>query len=419
MLGVADSHQVSPMIPSSVPAVTVGPPPRHFALRLALLFSAPLIVNGFAMPYFPVWLSTLSLSDFEIGVVLAVPMFVRVITAPLAGLLADRLGERTIVLIWSGCLSLAIAMALFLVEDFWPVLVIYALQSAVYSPYLPIVEAIALSGVRRWGFDYAQMRVWGSVAFIGATMLGGWLIGLVGGAMVLPAMAVGFGLTIVMALAAPRVGRPRRPSPITALTEPPPQSLRQTDLQLLLVGVTLVNSSHAMLFAFSAIYWQHIGYSGTQIGVLWSAGVAAEVIMFFFAKAIIRRFSVWTMIFSGCLLAVVRWLIFPMDLGFSGYFVLQCFHAFTYAIMHTGMQLKLVERVAEEQEAAAQGLYFFYTGIFTAIFTLLSGYFYAWFGVQGFYSMSVVALTGCAFAFAGWSLQPQRLVSGGKTSEAS
>lgn len=143
------------------------------------------------------------------------------------------------------------------------------------------------------------MRVWGSVAFIGATMLGGWLIGVVGGQMVLPAMAAGFALTILLAVAAPRVGRPRRPSPITAITEPPPQSLRQADLQLLLVGVTLVNSSHAMLFAFSAIYWQHIGYSGTQIGILWSAGVAAEVLMFFLARAIVRRFSVWTMIFSA------------------------------------------------------------------------------------------------------------------------
>ena len=105
--------------------------------------------------------------------------------------------------------------------------------------------------------------------------------------------------------------------------------------------------------------------------------------------------------------------------GFSGYFVLQCFHAFTYAIMHTGMQHKLVERVVESQEASAQGLYFFYTGIFTAIFTFLSGYFYAWYGVNGFYSMSVVAFAGCCFAVTAWYLQPQRRGSGGKTSEAS
>ncbi|MFT2212786.1 MFS transporter [Rhizobium giardinii] len=406
------------MIPSSPPPYREDAP-AYFVPRIALLFCAPLIVNGFAMPYFPVWLSTLSLSDFEIGIVLAVPMFIRVITAPLAGLLADRIGERARVLIWSAVLSLLTALALFVSHSFWFVLVIYALQGGVYSPYLPIVEAIALTGVRRWGFDYASMRLWGSVAFIGATMFGGVMIGLYGGAMVLPAMACAFLLMILLTLIAPRVGRPRRPSTLTTLTDPPPKALRKLDLQMLLIGVTLVNGSHAMLFAFSAIYWQHIGFSGTQIGLLWSAGVAAEVVMFACAKAIIRRFSLWTMIFSGCGLAVVRWIIFPMDLGFWGYFVLQCFHAFTYAIMHTGMQIMLVRRVPEEQEASAQGLYFFYTGVFTAIFTFASGYFYSWFGVQGFYSMSAVALVGCGSVLAAWSLQPQRAAPGGKTCEAS
>ncbi|WP_275782914.1 MFS transporter [Pararhizobium gei] len=400
------------MIPASPPSYREDAP-AYFVPRIALLFCAPLIVNGFAMPYFPVWLSTLSLNDLEIGIILSVPMFVRVVTAPLVGVLADRIGERAEVLIWSAVLSFFTALALFVSPSFWCVLIIYALQGAVYSPYVPIVEAIALTGVRRWGFDYAMMRLWGSIAFIGATMLGGALIGIYGGGMVLPAMAGGFALMILLTFLAPRVGRPRRPSTLTTLTEAPPKALRKPDLQLLLVGVTLINGSHAMLFAFSAIYWQHIGFSGTEIGLLWSAGVAAEVAMFFCARMIIRRFSLWTMIFTGCWLAVVRWVIFPMDIGFWGYFALQCFHAFTYAIMHTGMQNMLVQRVPEEQEASAQGLYFFYTGVFTAIFTFTSGYFYTRFGVDGFYSMSVVALAGCGAALAAWMLQPQRSGRGG------
>ena len=98
------------MIPLSPPPVREEAP-RYFVVRIALLFCAPLVVNGFAMPYFPVWLSTLSLSDFEIGIILAVPMFVRVVTAPLVGLLADRIGERAQVLIWSAVLSLLTALA--------------------------------------------------------------------------------------------------------------------------------------------------------------------------------------------------------------------------------------------------------------------------------------------------------------------
>ena len=397
--------------------VTAGAPP-FFAARIALVFCAPMMVNGIALPFFPVWLETLSMSDFQIGIVLAVPMFVRVFTAPVAGIIADRLGERSIVLLWSGLLSLLTALALFATGSFWPVLLLYTLQGAVYTPYVPITEAIMLSGVRRWNFDYGRMRLWGSLAFIVATMIGGWLAGLYGGAMVLPAMAVGFVLTVLGAVMAPKIGKPRRPSPIAAIaTMPTKSTLRQADVQFMLIGVSLVNASHAMLYAFSAIYWQKMGFSGVDVGILWSAGVLAEVVFFLFAVQLRRRFNLWSMMTVGSAVAVGRWVLFPMDMSFAGYFALQCLHAFTYALIHMSAQSRLVERVAEEQEAAAQGLYYFYTGVFTALATFVSGYAYNWYGVEGFYLMSFVAAAGLASVVAGRLVapraQPQSTGSGG------
>ncbi|MXN43605.1 MFS transporter [Shinella kummerowiae] len=398
-------------------SVTTGAPP-FFAARIALVFCAPMMVNGIALPFFPIWLETLKMSDFQIGIVLAVPMFVRIFTAPIAGVVADRIGERSIVLIWSGLLSLLTAVALFATGSFWPVLLLYTLQGAVYSPYVPITEAIMLSGVRRWNFDYGRMRLWGSLAFILATMTGGWLAGLYGGDMVLPAMAAAFVLTVLGAMIAPRIGKPRRPSPISAIaTMPTKSTLRQWDVQLMLIGVSLVNASHAMLFAFSAIYWQKMGFSGVDVGILWSAGVLAEVVFFLFAVQLRQRFNLWSMMIVGGGVAVARWILFPMEMSFAGYFVLQCLHAFTYALIHMSAQSRLVERVAEEQEAAAQGLYFFYTGMFTAIATFVSGYTFSWYGVQGFYLMSLVAAAGLVAIIAGRLVapraQPQRAASGG------
>lgn len=405
------------MTPPSGFTVTAGAPP-YFAARIALVFCAPMMVNGIALPFFPVWLETLSMSDFQIGIVLAVPLFVRVFTAPIAGMVADRIGERSIVLLWSALLSLLTAVALFATGSFWPVLLLYTLQGAVYSPYVPITEAIMLSGVRRWNFDYGKMRLWGSLAFIVATMIGGWLAGLYGGAMVLPAMAAAFVLTVLGAVIAPRIGKPRRPSPIAAMaTMPAKSTLRQRDVQLMLIGVSLVNSSHAMLFAFSAIYWQKMGFSGVDVGILWSAGVLAEVGFFLFSVELRRRFNLWSMMIVGSAVAVLRWILFPMEMSFAGYFALQCLHAFTYAIIHMSAQSRLVERVAEEQEASAQGLYFFYTGIFTALATFASGYAFSWYGVQGFYLMSLVAAAGLGCVVAGRFVapraQPQRAASGG------
>lgn len=386
--------------------VTAGAPP-FFAARIALLFCAPMTVSGIALPFFPVWLDTLSMTEFQIGVVLAVPMFVRVITAPLAGMIADRIGERSIVLVWSGVLSLMTGIALFAAESFWPVLIVYSLQGIVHSPYMPIADAIALSGVRRWNFDYGKMRFWGSLAFILATMAGGWLYGLHGGGIVLPAMVTGFVLTVLAALLAPRIGRPRQPSPISALAVAPTRTLRQKDVQLMLVGAAIVNASHAMLFAFSAIYWQQLGFSGTEVGILWSAGVFAEVILFIFALRLRRRFGLWSMMIFGCLVAVGRWLLFPLEMGFAGYLALQCLHAFTFAIIHISVQSRIVERVAEEQEGAAQGLYFFYNGTFMAAATFVSGYFYSWYGIDGFYLMALVAAAGLVCVVAGRLVAPR------------
>jgi PPP family 3-phenylpropionic acid transporter len=389
------------MTASSGFSVTAGAPP-FFAARIALVFCAPMMVNGIAIPFFPVWLETLSMSDFQIGVVLAVPMFVRVFTAPVAGILADRLGERSIMLLWSGILSLLTALALFVAGSFWPILLLYTLQGAVYSPYVPITEAIMLSGVRRWNFDYGKMRLWGSLAFIVATMIGGWLAGLYGGGMVLPALASAFVLTVLGALITPRIGKPRRPSPIAAIaTMPTKSTLRQWDVQLMMIGASLVSASHAMLFAFSAIYWQKMGFSGTDVGILWSAGVLAEVVLFVFSVQLRRRFNLWSMMTFGCAVAVGRWLLFPLEMSFAGYFALQCLHAFTYAIIHISVQSRLVERIAAEQEGAAQGLYFFYNGIFMAIATFASGFVFSWYGVSGFYLMSLVAAAGLVCVVAG------------------
>ena len=93
--------------------------------------------------------------------------------------------------------SLLTALALFVSHGFWPVLIVYALQGATYAPYMPVTEAILVNGVRRWGYDYGRMRMWGSLAFILSTLVGGYLIGLWGGKVVLPAMVFGFILSSV------------------------------------------------------------------------------------------------------------------------------------------------------------------------------------------------------------------------------
>lgn len=394
-------------MPATDPAI--APPPRWFRRRSAMAFSAPMIVNGIALPFYPVWLQSLDFDKAAIGTILAVPLIVRVIAAPAISYVADQMPERANVLIWSGILSLMTAIALFFTDHYWPVLLIFAIQGAVYAPYVPIAEALLITGVRRWGYDYGFLRLWGSAAFIVSTLIGGHIIGLSGGSAVLPLLVFGFVLTVLMGFGAPRVGRLSAPvrRVVAESGRKARTALSRRDLQLVMIGSSLVQGSHALLYTFSTIYWEGLGYSGTAIGMLWSAGVLAEIVAFFYAKQLNRMFGAWTLIRIGCTVAVCRWILFPMEMGYAGYFALQCLHAFTYAFCHIGIQRRIVETVKEDQEASAQGNYFFYNGVFMAVVTFASGYLYRQMGLTSFYVMSLVALIGLGCVMSAWYLQPK------------
>ena len=258
------------------------------------------------------------------------------------------------------------------------------------------------------------------MAFIIATLLGGWLFGLFGGAMVIPSMAVFFLSTVIMAIAAPRLGRARMTAAgSTAAVMDAKNPLWRLDFVLATGGAALVQGSHGMLFSFASIYWEKgLGFSGTQIGYFWTAGVLAEITMFFFATRLLARFSVWNLILTGCAIAVGRWLIFPHITGFWPHLALQCTHACTFAIIHIGIQRFIMLRVGERQEASAQGFYTTFISLFNAIIILCSGYIYAAFGIRGFNVMAILAAIGLLMVYAAMLRQPQRAGSGGNTSES-
>jgi PPP family 3-phenylpropionic acid transporter len=389
--------------------------PRLFALRAALLFCAPMMVNGIGLPYFPVFLDYLKMSASEIGVILAVPHLVRMIGTPLGAVAADRAKDRSSVLLWSATISLLTATALFHTHTFWAVLIVYALQGIFYAPYVPIAEAILITGVRRWGFDYGFLRLWGSVAFVLATLIGGWLFGEFGGAMVVPSMAGFFTLTVLMAILAPRLGRSVMPAvdPASGVLDTQ-NPLWRPDFVLVTGGAALVQGSHGMLFTFASIYWEkQLGFSGEQIGYFWTAGVIAEISMFFFATRLVARFSIWQLILTGCVIAVFRWVLFPHIFGFWPHLALQCTHAFTFAIIHIGIQRFIMQRISERQEASAQGFYTTFIALFNAVIILLSGFIYGYMGVHGFYLMAILAVVGVGMVAVAMQRQPQSARAGG------
>src|SRR5215813_13669358 len=91
----------------------------HPAARLSAFYAATFLVAGIQVPFWQIWLASRGLTDGEIGVVLGVAIWARVVVTPVISALADRLGTRRALMGALAGLALTAYAALWPVADFW------------------------------------------------------------------------------------------------------------------------------------------------------------------------------------------------------------------------------------------------------------------------------------------------------------
>ena len=389
--------------------------PRHFEFRISLIFAAIFVPLAVHLAYFPLWLVAKGFDAEQIGLILAAPMFLRVITTPVITAMADRAKDRANVLVGLAAASLILSLGYFLPPTYAVVLIVSLALQIVWTTHSPLADSLALSGVRRFGSSYPGMRIWGSIAFLLSSFTGGVILAATSAQAVPWMITIGLAGTLLASLFAPRLGKPRRASPLSAtgLQEDAPKLMNRYFL-LVVAGGGIINASHGFLFGFVSIYWKSIGISETVLGLLWTFAVVAEACIFLVFARVFGSISATAVLGIAGVAAIMRWLAFPLieplGLGVPGFFIVQSLHALSTGLFLIGLQKVIAETVAEERTGAAQGIAFFAIGFAMATVTLLSGPLYKWFGVDGFYFMAVVAAVGLGLIVLAARSAPERRI---------
>lgn len=381
--------------------------PPGFEPRLALGYAAFFAIQGVYLPFFPLWLRGEGLDASQIAFVVAVPALVRVAAIMPLTALADRSQERadlTILFWFAAALALSAHLLAF---DFTTVALAHAVLAVLWLPQLPILDALALSGVRRFGTDYGRVRLWGSIAFLLANLAGGWAFADAPSDAVLWTLVAGFWLAAGLALTTPRLG-PARTANVDAGGTSLVVFMRRRPFALVMLGAGLVQAAHAFSYGFVTIYWVDRGWSEGTVGALWAVSVLAEVALFQFAGPALRRFGPAVVLLAGGAGAVLRWVLFPLEPGVAGTVGLQVMHALSFGATHLGQQLYIARHVEAHEATAAQGFATLLAGITMGLAGLASGRLYAQFGVDGFLAMSGLAALGTGVLLAGLRLQVRR-----------
>lgn len=345
---------------------------------------------------------------------LATPPFARIVFTPAISFAADRAGGRRPILIALAWGSLASFLLLWMADGFWQMLLASLLLAANWTTILPLVETVALTGIRRGALDYGKVRLWGSVSFIVASLGSGLIIGRLGPQTVLPLLVGGAALMVVGAhLVRHALARASHvPSALRRLSLSDAFKLLRAPLFLLfLLAASLIQSSHAVYYSFGSLNWRLQGISDGMIGVLWSVGVVTEVALFAVSGRIVAFCGAARLLMFAAS-AVLRWGFMAADPPLWATALLQTLHAMSFGVAHIAAIHFLTHAVPEDRAATAQGLYAaFVAGLVLGAVTVASGPLYRMFAGEAYAAMALLAPLGtqqCLSAHAPLAWRPRR-----------
>lgn len=284
----------------------------------------------------------------------AVPQLTRIIGPTFWGWLADRLRRRSALLRLSSALAVALTLAIALADGRYGVLlVLVALFSFSTAAQTPIAEAMALAVTRGDAGRYGRLRLWGSIGFILGLIGAGPLLDRVGVQQLPWLMAA-----LAMFLLAVAFRMPES-SPAAHRTGTPVwRRLREPLILTFFVANFLMMFSHAALYGFYSLYLDGFGWSKSAIGMAWSVGVLAEIVLFRVQHRLFKRWSAMGLLGFSMAVAVGRFLYVAWGGGSVLTVVLtQLLHAITFGVHHSAV-MALVHRWFEPgQQGRAQAMY--------------------------------------------------------------
>ncbi|WP_333794191.1 MFS transporter [Hyphomicrobium sp.] len=396
-----------------------------YSLRLGLFYGALFLILGVHLPYFPVWLDVRGLTAEQIAIVTAAPLFLRVFITPTVAVIADRSGRHKTLINGLAWLALALTLLLSQAYGFWAILLFAVPLAISYSTIIPLTETIAVAGVRVHALDYGRMRLWGSITFVLAGFVGGWLIDSIGGGVVVACILFGtlatalFGLRLPeRAVSPPSASGGKDGTPAAAESrrgESRAKGVGVANARRLvsspvfvafLIAVGAAQGAHGMFYTFGALAWHAQGITTAWIGTLWAIAIAGEVVLFAYSGAIIRRFGPVKLMTVATAAAVARWALMSLSPPLAALIPLQTLHTLTYGGSHLAAMHFISRAVPEAAQGTAQALYATVaSGVLMGCATLASGWLYARVGGQGYLAMAALAAIGfsCAlFVRARW-----------------
>ena len=361
-----------------------------FYTRLSSFYFCYYFFVGLFVPYWGIYLKSLSFNALQIGTLLSLFQISRIFAPNLLGWIADRSGEYIKWIKISSFFGFIIFTGIFWSNTFISIFFIMMAMSIFTSSTLPLAESLTLTHLKANKADskYSHIRLWGSIGFIVAAILLGIMIDSLGERSLIYALLITQLTIFFLAFILPD----KKVTFIKNNKRPIWPILRRREVIVLLLSCALMVSSHGLLYNFYSIFLEQQGYSGTTIGLLWSVGVVFEILIFLLMPKILSNFTLKAVLLISLGFAVIRFFLIGAYVDSIIILVIaQIMHAATFGSFHVASIQLIAHFFYNEHQARGQSLYNSITyGIGGAIGGVGGGYMIQYSGMANTFMLSAI-----------------------------
>ncbi len=324
------------------------------SLNFALFFFAYYGYVGIFSPYASLFFEERGLSAAQIGVLMSLLQVMRIFGPNVWGWVADHRSQRVAVLRVTSLAAVISFCGMFFGQTFAYFFAVMVIVNLFTSAQGPLSEALMLSAMRGDLTHYGRLRLWGSVGFIFSVMAAGQLLDWYS-VELMPWLAL-----IMLAMVSVVTLRIREEAPIVHRSDSPSvmSVLRKREVWSFFTSTFLMVAAHASLYVYYSLYLSQIGYSKTVIGLMWSLGVIAEIIFFFYQEPLFKRFGVKNLMFISLAIGVIRFLMIAFGAqSLVLLLIAQVLHAATFGVHHSSSVATLQRWFSGPLQARGQALY--------------------------------------------------------------
>jgi PPP family 3-phenylpropionic acid transporter len=362
--------------------------------RILIAYLVYFAAIGAAFPYLPVFFRELGLTFAEIGVLAAIQAAISLVLAPVWGGLADRFPRTRLMLPLAAAVATVGAAVLLVAHDvpmvFVGSLILYGGLSGV-GPTLDARTLETLGEDRR--SRYGEVRAFGSLAFVLATVAVGFLLDARGARSLFWVYLPFLLATVLVTATIPRRGTTRSVNLLRGAME----FLTGSGMVLFLSGFVVIWSSLSAVTAFYSIQIVALGGSPGLVGIAWAFGAVIEVPYMYAFPRIAARFGTERLVVLGSISFALRALLAAIVSDPVALVLIAPLEGLGFASVFVGGVTVIASRAPAGLGGTAQGLFSASTGLAAIIGAAFGGALAALFGISGLFLVcGVVSLVGTA-----------------------